>query len=141
MTKIEKIEKRIEELDNILEKKQKEWWNIEDKTINWNEYCKFREPEISEIVVLEREKRMLMIPKLSEPMKSNLNGKVIATLYTIKEFITNCKCGGFIDYDGFGNYVKYVDGKMMGSNINIFPSDVKNKKIRKDFTHVLWYNR
>jgi hypothetical protein len=148
MTRIEKIEKRIKELDDILEKRQKEWWSMKDKnttfstfTGSWEEYCKYREPEISEVIVLEREKRMLMTPQLSEPMKSDLDGKVIGDLFTIKEFIENCEDGGFIDYDGSGNYAKEVNGKMMESNISIFPSDIKNKSIRVDFTHVLWYNR
>jgi hypothetical protein len=56
---------------------------------------------------------------------------------TLEHFIENVKDGGFIDYDGFGNYVK--DGKM--SNIEIYPSDVKHNMIRKDFDTIIWFNR
>ena len=56
---------------------------------------------------------------------------------TLKEFVANCKCGGFIDYDGSGNYMK--DGKI--SNITILPSDVKYGMVRKDFDQIIWFNR
>jgi len=55
----------------------------------------------------------------------------------LTEFIENVECGGFIDYDGSGNYVK--DGKM--SNITIYPSDVKHNMVRKDFDTIIWFNR
>lgn len=47
------------------------------------------------------------------------------------------KSGGFIDYDGSGNYAR--DGKM--SNISIYPSDVNRKAIRRDFDTVVWFNK
>jgi hypothetical protein len=56
---------------------------------------------------------------------------------TLKEFVSTCKCGGFIDYDGSGNYIK--DGKM--SDIDIFPSDVKTNLYRHDFDQIIWFNR
>lgn len=56
---------------------------------------------------------------------------------TLKDFVSCCKCGGFIDYDGSGNYMK--DGKI--SNINILPSDVKYGMVRKDFDQIIWFNR
>lgn len=55
----------------------------------------------------------------------------------IKDFIENCRCGGFIDYDGFGYYVK--DGQE--SNIEILPSDVISGNYRKDFDTIIWFNR
>lgn len=59
------------------------------------------------------------------------------TLMTLNEFVDCCKSGGFIDYDGSGNYVK--NGQM--SNIAILPSDVKSNMIRKDFDEIIWFNR
>lgn len=56
---------------------------------------------------------------------------------SLKSFIANVKCGGFIDYDGYGNYVK--DGKM--TDITIYPSDVKINCVRKDFDEIIWFNR
>lgn len=56
---------------------------------------------------------------------------------SLESFIECVKDGGFIDYDGFGYYVK--DGKE--SNVMIIPSDVKRKRIRTDFDTVIWFNR
>ena len=47
------------------------------------------------------------------------------------------KFGVFIDYDGYGRYIK--DGKK--TNIIILPSDVKYQKIRKDFNTMVWFNK
>jgi len=58
-------------------------------------------------------------------------------LMTMEEFIENCECGGFIDDDGHGYYAS--EKKM--SNIFISPSDVKDKNIKKGYTHVVWFNR
>ncbi len=43
----------------------------------------------------------------------------------LKDFIRNVESGGFIDYDGYGYYVK--DNKE--TNIMIRPSDVKHNSI------------
>lgn len=59
------------------------------------------------------------------------------TLMSLNEFVDCCKSGGFIDYDGSGNYVK--NGQM--SNITILPSDVKLNMVRKDFDQIIWFNR
>lgn len=59
------------------------------------------------------------------------------TLMPLNEFVDCCKSGGFIDYDGSGNYVK--NGQM--SNITILPSDVKLNMVRKDFDQIIWFNR
>ena len=56
---------------------------------------------------------------------------------TLENFIDCCKSGVFIDYDGFGHYATNKEE----SNILIKPSDIKAKKYREDFTHVVWYNR
>lgn len=55
----------------------------------------------------------------------------------MEDFISHCECGGFIDYDGFGRY----STEDKESNIEITPSDIKVNEYRKDFTHVMWYNR
>ena len=52
-------------------------------------------------------------------------------------FIECVKDGGFIDYDGFGYYVR--DGKE--SDIMIHPSDIKRGNVRKDFDTIIWFNR
>ncbi len=57
-------------------------------------------------------------------------------IYTIKEFISDCKWGLLTDYDGFG---EYVDGDKV-TNIRVYPSDVPNN-YHKFFDGVCWYNR
>jgi hypothetical protein len=57
-------------------------------------------------------------------------------LMTVKEYLSNVKCGGFIDYDGFGQPAK--DGKM--ADVAISPSS-GSFDIPEDATHIVWYNR
>jgi hypothetical protein len=56
---------------------------------------------------------------------------------SLKNFISNVKSGGFIDYDGFGRYVRNNEE----SDITILPSDIKHKSIRKDFDTIIWFNK
>jgi hypothetical protein len=60
-------------------------------------------------------------------------------LIPLKEFVENCNCGAFIDYDGYGVYAL----KDKKSNAIICPSDTYNdgKIETKHFTHVVWYNK
>lgn len=57
--------------------------------------------------------------------------------YTLEEFIRTCELGGFNDEDGYGYYATEL-GK---SDILIYPSDVLDDKVRKDFSHVIWFDR
>lgn len=56
---------------------------------------------------------------------------------TIEDFKEYCDCGGFCDYDGYGLYA--TETQM--SNIDINPSDIETGLYRKDFTHVVWFNK
>lgn len=56
---------------------------------------------------------------------------------TMEEFLDSVKCGGFIDYDGHG---KYATDKIM-TDIIVRPSDYKKGLIKKEYTHVVWFNR
>lgn len=53
------------------------------------------------------------------------------------EFISYVRCGGFIDYDGFG---RYSDGVYEYDEI-VKPSKVLKDGWNKKYTHVVWYNR
>ena len=54
----------------------------------------------------------------------------------LEEFI--CAAGTFFsDYDGSGYYA--TENEI--SNIACIPSDICNGYVRKDFTHVVWYNK
>jgi len=56
---------------------------------------------------------------------------------TLKEFEEDVDCGGFIDYDGFGRYAM----ETQESDIYVYPSDIRAGKGRKDFTHIMWFNK
>lgn len=122
----EEVLQRIDVLEKILEKKE-ECWDINK---SWEEYCKMREPETKELSILSRELRLIKKPEYSELPK-------FGDTMELRHFISNVNNGGFIDYDGYGHYVK--GGKM--SDIHIYPSDVKHDKVRKDFDTIVWFNR
>jgi hypothetical protein len=58
----------------------------------------------------------------------------------LSEFIENCESGFFIDYDGFGLYATETEITEIPDGI-VKPSDVKLNKIKKGFTHIVWFNR
>ncbi len=58
-------------------------------------------------------------------------------LMTLDEFIENCEDGLFIDYDGFGHYATATEM----SSIEVCPSDITTGDIRREWTHVCWFNR
>ena len=56
---------------------------------------------------------------------------------TLQEWKEACDCGGFIDYDGHGDFAT-VD---KCSNFQISPSERNLVKIPEWATHVVWYNK
>ena len=56
---------------------------------------------------------------------------------TMEEFVDCCRCGGFIDYDGYGYYAT----EDMKTDRIIRPSDVMSGIYDRKYTHVLWFNR
>ena len=126
MTRLEEIDKEIEELENIIELKEKVW----DNSKSWEEYSEYLRPENRKISELGRERRMIMPYELEEM-------PTYGDVMSLEHFIDCVKSGGFIDYDGYGHYCK--DG--METNITIHPSDVKHKSIRKEFDTIVWFNR
>jgi len=66
----------------------------------------------------------------------------IGELMTIEDFIGCVNAGGFIDYDGVGQYADPIVGIMVDDPDNyVKPSHVKKGLINKKWTHVIWYNR
>lgn len=128
MTELETLKERLEKAS----KEQNEAWNNTPDGLSYTEYCKYLEPFTDKVESISNEYRykidkyeLSKIPKYGDKM-------------TLQEFVGYCECGGFIDYDGSGNY---SDGKKE-SDIAIYPSDItKYKRYRTDFTHVIWYNR
>lgn len=97
---------------------------------DWKEVEACMKPYSDKVDDLSRQYRMVKIPTYKDCPKYGDKMDLI-------DFIDTCKDGGFIDYDGSGNYMK--DGKM--SDISIYPSDVKFNSIRKDFDTMVWFNK
>lgn len=94
-----------------------EWSKQYDKA--WKEYTK-----LNREYKLEKEYTLKSIPSYGD-------------LFTMVEFIDCVKSGGFIDSDGCGNYAT----KDQMSDIEVKPSDIRSGVYRKDFTHVVWFNK
>jgi hypothetical protein len=124
--RINEIESEQEKLDVIFEQIEKGW----DFGRPYEDYQKERKPFSQKYNELDAEKRQIMPYELSELYD-------FGDVMSLKHFIENVKDGGFINYDGFGNYVK--DGKQ--SNIEVYPSDVRRNRIRTDFDTIIWFNR
>jgi hypothetical protein len=143
MTKddIELLEKELEELEtNFYNKKEKwldDWYVQHPDGGDFRHYLEYvdsfdnlHRAELTSIQNLERVIRVNKPYTLSEI--SDFGDRM-----SLEHFIDNVKCGGFIDYDGFGYYVK--DGQE--TDIMIHPSDVKNNAIRTEFTEIIWFNK
>ena len=129
---LEYIEKRSDELQVILTEKDKKW----DYGAPWEDYCEMREPETSELNKINQRKRMIMPYELE---KIPDYGDVML----LSDFIEDVKCGNFIDYDGIGQYIKSGEKgeEDMMTNIDIYPSDIEDGVIRKEFDKIAWFNR
>lgn len=125
--RIKEINQQIEILNHKIDAVDETW----DFKKDFYEYQEALEPYSSEVEKLDRERRLITNDYTLEPISKG------STVMTLKQFIKNVKCGGFIDYDGSGNYAIGNEE----SNISIYPSDVEFKSLRKDFDKVVWYNR
>lgn len=125
-TRINQIDSEIQNLYKKLQEKDRAW----DFSKSFDEYECMRQPEASMVDKLSTEKRMIMPFELKDIPD-------YGDVMTLTDFIANVKCGGFIDYDGSGNYIK--DGKM--TNISIYPSDIKKNAVRREFDTIIWFNR
>lgn len=120
--------------DRIMQNFDNEWFSTDSRFKSFEEYENKKTEacgkNLQDLIQLSRQERMMRPIELNDlPSYGNV--------MPLKDFIDCVKCGDFIDYDGYGSYVK--DGKE--SNIEIYPSDVKNKLIRPEFDTIIWYNR
>lgn len=90
------------------------------------------EPEQIQLDLLYKQRSLIKPPVLT-PLPKKKEGH----LYTLKEFIEMCNDNDFNDYNGFGRYATDKEE----SDIEVMPSYIKEGFIRKDFSHVIWYNR
>lgn len=124
---LQKVEIEIKEREKTDPNKLNNFANLAGA---WEIYCEHMKNVWEKHAKLNREKRMLMIPEFE---KLSDYGDVMS----LESFIECVKSGGFIDYDGSGNYVR--EGKE--SDISIYPSDIKHGAVRKDFDTIIWFNR
>lgn len=128
MERIAQLEKEMTELSDIIDDKRSKF-DFSTAT-SFKDFENIAIEEVEQWSKLSRELRMLRAPEM-RPIPSYGN------LMTMEEFKEDVDGGGFIDYDGSGNY---SDGKEM-TNITINPSDIQSNEYRKDFTHVVWFNK
>jgi hypothetical protein len=124
---------KIEELEKQLEVAYQEYDEVYDNLPDDLSYLEFQErlkPVSIKVSGISRKIRMIKEPEFEDLPD-------YGHIMTLKDFVSNVKSGGFIDYDGRGNYVR---GDKM-SNITIRPSDVEYKTVRKDFDSIIWFNR
>jgi hypothetical protein len=131
MAKItKKTEAELKIALELADKEYDEWYKNIPLNLSYQEFQEYMRKASEKSCTISRLYRLVKTPTYQELPD-------FGDIMTLKEFVSNCKCGGFIDYDGSGNYIK--DGKM--SDIDIFPSDIKCGKVRKDFDQIIWFNR
>jgi hypothetical protein len=122
--------RELEEQLKIAEEEYSERWKSVPDNLDFLQYEEYMSEAVSKVREIGRKIRMMKEPTFEELPD---HGDVMS----LEQFIECVKSGGFIDYDGFGHYVK--DGKE--SDITIYPSDLKHNAIREDFDTIIWYNR
>lgn len=124
----------LEELEVAYDKainKQHKAFKEAPPGMDFQEYEDYMNPFYDEVSKISAKLRLAQTPSMKPQSVS------YGDLMTIESFIENCEGGGFIDYDGSGNYATTTEE----SNITIYPSDIISGDYRKDFTHVMWYNK
>lgn len=127
-TKLQQLQETMENLYNQIQAKQDE---CSAQKMSWNEYQAATAAERKAYDKASMEYRSLVDVEITEDIPD------YGDHMTIEDFIECAKSGGFIDYDGSGNYA--TKDKM--TDIEIYPSDITAGVYRKDFTHVVWFNK
>lgn len=117
----EKLSKRLTDRENECAKSGVEFDDMVEKTKN----IRLKMLDIS------RDMRLIQEPEIE--FGKEWKGETL----TMEDFIAGCKDETYIDLDGFGYYASEF-GK---SDIMIYPSDIMLGKYRKDFSHVIWFER
>ena len=128
------MSKKLKELKEKLTLKRGEYdtiWDA-DEGGNWEGFLEKTKDVREEMSRLSYEVALL------EPIKYE-DIPEYGDLMTLEHFKDCCDAGGFIDYDGSGNYA--LKDKM--SNKSVSPSDIKKGRYRdkEEFTHIVWFNR
>lgn len=134
--------KSKEEIYNDLQKKYTElvksysvlWNDCAYRGLPYNEMLTETENLRNEIYEISQNMRLIKEPRITYTKK---NEKTVGDRYKIADFIDMCVDGVLTDEDGFG---LYASSKGI-SDIEVYPSDITGEKYRKDFTHVMWFNK
>lgn len=127
---MDKIQQALAKLEQVREK-HNEHWKIGFSKPTWEEFQEYMEPYDKELSIASREYRLIKEPVMS-PIDYDYGDRM-----SLEHFVNCCESGGFINYDGFGRYIKGDEE----SDINVYPSDIKSGVYRKDFDEVMWFNR
>jgi hypothetical protein len=125
--RIKLLDKQIEELSKRLDYEL----NKPTKNESFERFSARIDPLQNERARLKSERRMLTDDYTLSPLSD------YGDVMMLKEFVLACKDGMFIDDDGHGYYVK--DDHQ--TNLVIVPSDVTNRKYRKEFEKIIWFNK
>ena len=129
---MDKIKESLDRLEAAREEYSKHWnLGLVKDSDSWEEFDRYLEPYQRKLTKAGQEYRLIKLPVMT-PIDYDYGDRM-----SMKTFISCCKSGGFIDYDGFGRYIKGNEE----SDIDVYPSDITSGKYRKDFDEVMWFNR
>lgn len=129
--KVETYETIMDEYKSVNDDYMKIWDSCAREGLPYSEML-YRTTDIrAKMLNLSRKMRMKQAPKIKYPKE--LNG----TRYKFSDFIDMCVSGTLVDNDGFGLYA----ARKGVSDIEVYPSDITENMYRKDFTHVVWFNK
>lgn len=132
MSILEALKKELEDLEVKKHEVWEKYMGMAEKDIPFTEAWDWysRQP-----VIQRYEQVQCEIRKLEEPTYEDIPN--YGDHMTMKEFISACKNNFFSDSDGSGYYA--TKDKM--TDIHVYPSDITSGNYRKDFSHVVWFNK
>jgi hypothetical protein len=119
------------ELNELITKRNNMFDENAKNGVPWEEYIEKSKDVYEKIFLIEREMRLLKTPTL------DFNKEWKGTTYTIEAFKEMCDNEEINDEDGFGYYA-IINAK---SDVLAMPSDFVDNQYRKDFTHIIWFNK
>jgi len=127
---VSELNEKMNQNDKILSKIWKE-----DAGSSWDNYCKKCQPYWDDNKLLHA--AASINTKIDDIEMEPMDEFHKKCRVPIKTFIDWCKYDAVTSYDGFGEYAN----KNEVSNLHVSCWGIKNGFVRKDFTHVCWYNK
>ena len=126
--KYNELQKEYDKLVKRINQKSDE---CAEKGMPFNEMLEETKDDRNRLFEISQEMRLIQEPVLE------FGKQWKGDTFTLEQFKRMCEDGSLTDNDGYGFYAT-EKGK---SDINILPSDITENKYRKDFSHVIWFNR